>query len=520
MIHKNLTALLLLIFSACLPIGGALFFAYHQAKEHEIRYLASLAEEVARRASETRTQIVGAFEELKNDQVQCDRMGLANMQGIAINSTYLQGVGVYKDGKILCSSFGMLDHGISLDQPPIRTATGIKVWLEVKLPFTGKQTFNVFEKDGYIAIAHPGQVVDITTRHDVSLAVMISNPKLLSRSKGEIQPEWISSYRPNTTETVESGSYLISYHASPTHNIAGLAASNLSSVWAHFKEFAIFLLPIGLFASVFLVLGTTMLMKRQANLKARLVSALKNKELFLLYQPIFNIQNNQCIGAEALLRWKLQDGSIEEPLLFIPAIEKHGLMPMVTRFVMHEAAREMQPLLEQHPSFRLNVNFSPADLEDGGAALDIPSMIKAMGSSPWNLVIEVTERSALDTEKTRRIIEEIRQSGVLVFIDDFGTGYSNLATLQSVHLDGLKMDRIFTESIDTTSPTQTVARLIIQMAQDLKLNLVAEGVESQSQLDYLRAQGVKYAQGFLLGVPMTADALKSLLGSQRQAQDL
>jgi len=515
LIHKNLTALLLLILSACLPIGGALFLAHYQAKDHEIRYLATLSAEVARRAGETRSQVVGAFEELKKDKIECDSPGLAKMQGIAINSTYLQGVGVYQDGNIVCSSFGTLGHAISLGEAQIRTATGIQVWADLKLPFTDKQTFNVFERDGYIAIVHPGQIIDITAREDVSLAVMISSPKLMFRSKGFIQPEWIHSYQPNSTETVEAGPYLVSYHAVPNHSITGVAASNLSSVWAHFIEFAKFLLPIGLVASLLLFLGTVMLLKRQASLKTRLITAIKNKELFLLYQPIFNIQNNQCIGAEALLRWKHQDGSADEPLLFIPAIEKHGLMQMVTQFVMHEAAHDMQPLLKQHPSFRLSINFSPTDLEDAGAALEIPRMIKTMGSSPRNLVIEVTERSVLDTEKTRRIIEEIRQSGVSIFIDDFGTGYSNLATLQSIHLDGLKMDRIFTESIDTTSPTQTVARLIIQLAQDLNLNLIAEGVESQSQLDYLRAQGVKYAQGFLLGVPMTADALKSMLDGQQ-----
>ena len=495
-----------------------MFLAYHQAKDQEIRYLSTLSTEVARRASDTRQEAVDAFDELKRDHTQCDRPGLAKMQGIAINSIYLQGVGVYKDGRIICSSFGMNVQDINLGQAHIRTATGIQAWLDVKLPFTVKQTFNVLERDGYIAIVHPGQIVDITARHDVSLAVLITSPTLISRSKGDIQPAWIQAYQPDATKTVEMGDYLISYHAIANHNMAGLAASNLSSVWAHFREFAMFLLPIGVLASTLLAFGTVMLVRKQSSLKTRLTAALKNKDLYLMYQPIFDIQNNRCIGAEALLRWRLQNGSSDEPLLFIPAIEKNGLMPLVTRFVMHESARDMQSILKQHPYFKLSINFSPADLEDAGAAQEIPRMINTMGTSPRNLVIEVTERSALDTEKTRRIIEEIRQSGVSIIIDDFGTGYSNLATLQSIHLDGLKMDRIFTESIDTTSPTQIVARLIIQMAQDFNLTLVAEGVESQSQLDYLIAQGVQYAQGFLLGVPMTAGALKSLLDSQPPSQ--
>lgn len=103
-------------------------------------------------------------------------------------------------------------------------------------------------------------------------------------------------------------------------------------------------------------------------------------------------------------------------------------------------------------------------------------------------------------------------------IDDFGTGYSNLATLQSIQVDGLKMDRIFTESVDTTAATHNVANSIIQMAQNLGLGLVAEGVETTKQLASLKAQGVKYAQGFLLGKPMSAEDLLSLLNTQVSSQ--
>lgn len=511
---KNISALLLLFLSACLPVGGALFFAYHQAKDQEARYLSALSEEIALRASVTRSQMVSAFEELKKDNVQCDSAGLAKMQSISINSTYLQGVGVFQDGKIACSSFGMLNQGISLGKGQGRTATGIQAWVDVEMPLANKRKFNIYERDGYITLVHPGQVIDITARPDVSLAVIVSKPKFVARSKGTVLPEWISAYQPNETETVQLGAFLVSYHAVPEHNIAGLAASNQSSVWQHFAAFAKFLLPIGLLASVLLLIATTMLVRRNSGAKARLLAALKNKEFFLLYQPVYDIQTNQCVGAEALMRWQRQDGVIDEPLLFIPAMEKYDLMSRVTKYVMHEAAYEMRPIIEQHPAFRLSINFSPKDLEVGGPMLEVPGMIKRMGATPCNLIIEITERSALDATNTRQTIDQIRQSGVSILIDDFGTGYSNLATLQSIHVDGLKMDRIFTESIDTTSPTHTVAQSIIQMAQDLKLNLIAEGVETKAQLDYLKAHGVKYAQGFLLSRPITAEALMLLLDHQ------
>ena len=517
MSFKNLTALLLLFISACLPVGGALFFAYQQAKDQEIRYLSSLAEEVARRASDTRSQMVSAFEELKKDNVQCDSAGIAKMQGISIKSTYLQGVGVYRDGNIVCSSFGRLEQGISLGKGQGRTATGIQAWVDVELPLASRQKFNIYERDGYITLVHPGQVVDVMSRPDVSLAVVVSKPKFVARSKGNILPKWISAYQPNQTETLQLGVFLVSYHAVPEHNIAGLAASNQSAVWQHFSEFAKFLVPLGVLTSLLLFIGTTMLLKRNGGVKARLLAALKNKEFFLLYQPIFDIHTNQCVGAEALLRWLRQDGAIDEPLLFIPAMEKHGLISKVTEYVMHKAAHDMRPIIEQHPAFRLSINFSPKDVETGGPVLEVPDMIKRMGATPCNLIIEITERNALDAVNTRQAIDQMRQSGVSIMIDDFGTGYSNLATLQSIHVDGLKMDRIFTESIDTTAPTHTVALSIIQMARDLKLNLIAEGVETKAQLNYLKAHGVKYAQGFLLSRPITPEALMQILDQQAKS---
>ena len=261
-----------------------------------------------------------------------------------------------------------------------------------------------------------------------------------------------------------------------------------------------------------------MLSRHQVGSKNRLMDGLKKKEFFLLYQPIFDITTQQCVSAEALIRWRRPDGSVDLPLLFIPSMEKYGLMPAMTKFVMREAAETLRPLFRRHPTFRLSINFSPADLVMDCPLKAIREMLNEMGAHACNLIIELTERSYLDTEKTRDIINEIRKIGVSIMIDDFGTGYSNLATLQSIQVDGLKMDRIFTESVDTTAATHNVANSIIQMAQNLGLGLVAEGVETTKQLASLKAQGVKYAQGFLLGKPMSAEDLLSLLNTQVSSQ--
>ena len=504
--------------SICFPAGGLFYFFYQQEREQEINELASLAKEIARRASDTRSQMVDAFNELKKHDVRCDPKGFARMQSVSMNATYLQAVGVFQDGKIICSSFGNIVDRLDLGKGQGRTATGIQAWVNINLPFSDKQKFNVYEKDGYVTLVHPGQVIDIHARDDISLAVLVSNPKFIARSKGHISPEWISAYQPNQSETQIIGSDLVSFYAVPEHNIAGLAASNKAVIWDRLSSIGLFIITISLLASLLLTSGVVMLCRLQAGPKKRLMDGLKKKEFFLHFQPIFDITTGQCVSAEALIRWRRPDGSIDLPLLFIPSVEKHGLMPAMTKFVMREAAETMRPLLKRHPTFRLSINFSPADLVHECPLKAIEEMLNEMGAHACNLIIEITERSYLDTKKTRDVINEMRKIGVSIMIDDFGTGYSNLATLQSIQVDGLKMDRIFTESVDTTAATHNVANSIIQMAHNLGLGLVAEGVETEAQLAFLKEHGVKYAQGFLLGKPMSAEHLLSLLNTQVSSQ--
>lgn len=515
---KSFLALFLIVLSICFPAGGLFYFFYQQAREQEINELASLAKRIALRASDTRTQMVDAFNELKQHGVRCDPKGFAKMQSVSVNAAYLQAVGVFQDGKIICSSFGNIVDGWDLGKGQGRTATGIQAWVNVNLPISDKHKFNVYEKDGYVTLVHPGQVVDVHARNDISLAVLVSNPKFIARSKGHISSEWISAYQPNQSETQIIGSNLVSFYAVPEHNIAGLAASNKAVIWERLSSIAIYIITLSLLASLFLTSGVVMLSRHQAGPKKRLLDGLKKKEFFLHFQPIFDITTGQCVSAEALIRWRRPDGSIDEPLLFIPSMEKYGLMPAMTKFVMREAAETMRPLLKRHPTFRLSINFSPADLVKDCPLKAIQEMLNEMGAHACNLIIEITERSYLDTEKTRDIISEIRKTGVSIMIDDFGTGYSNLATLHSIQVDGLKMDRIFTESVDTTAATHNVANSIIQMAHNLGLGLVAEGVETTAQLAFLKAHGVKYAQGFLLGKPMSAEDLLSLLNTQVSSQ--
>ena len=504
--------------SICLPAGGIFYFFYKQEKQQEINELAFLAKEIARRASDTRIQIVDAFAELKRHDVHCDDKGIALMQSISVSSTYLQAVGVFQDGKIICTSFGKLENGFDLGTGQGKTATGIQAWIHVNLPFSVKQTFNVYEKDGYVTLAHPGQVIDIHTQPNVSLAVLVSNPVFISRSKGHISPDWIKAYQKNETQTLTVGSAIVSFHSVPEHNIAGMAATDDAVIWQRLTLLTLPLLVLSLLASLLLIAGVVMLLRYQTGPKKRIIDALERGEFFLQYQPIFDITTQQCVSAEALIRWRRPDGSVDAPLLFIPSLEKFDLMSSMSKFVMREAAVAMRPLLKRHPTFRISINFSPVDLVHECPLTAIQEMLNEMDAHAHNLTIEITERSYLDTEGTRDIINNMRKIGVSILIDDFGTGYSNLATLQSIQIDGLKMDKIFTESVDTTAATHNVANSIIQMAHDLGLELVAEGVETTAQLTFLKTHGVKYAQGFLLGKPMSAEDLLSLLNTQVSAR--
>ena len=245
-------------------------------------------------------------------------------------------------------------------------------------------------------------------------------------------------------------------------------------------------------------------------------SALRHGEFFLTYQPIVELATGRWVGAEALIRWQRPDGSLVRPDVFIPVAEDNGLISLLSCHVLKLLALDAPAIVALRPDFRFSVNLSQHDLTNP-LTIDHLRGLLATGLKPINLTVEATERGVMEKEAATHVLQQIRSLGMRVAIDDFGTGYANLAYLQNFEVDAIKIDKSFVDTIGTGAVTAQVALLIIEMGKTLSLDLVAEGVEHAHQADFLRDNGVRYAQGWLFARPMPAEGLRAALTARPRA---
>lgn len=186
----------------------------------------------------------------------------------------------------------------------------------------------------------------------------------------------------------------------------------------------------------------------------------------------------------------------------------------ITRYVMDRVLEDLPDLLKASPGFHVSLNLSTQDLVADGPVQYLQQRFEAIGMPPGSLMLEVTERGLVDIEAARPALQAGRQIGASIAMDDFGTGYSSLSMLESIDIDTLKIDRIFIASIGAQAAISPVTTHIIEMAQKLELDLIAEGVETQFQADFLRERGVRHAQGWLFAKAMPLAELLAGLKTQ------
>jgi diguanylate cyclase (GGDEF)-like protein/PAS domain S-box-containing protein len=247
--------------------------------------------------------------------------------------------------------------------------------------------------------------------------------------------------------------------------------------------------------------------------------ALLKNELALFYQPIVSVKDGKVRGFEALLRWFRSEGGLVFPNEFIPVAEDTGLIIPIGEWVLYEACRFNRILLDSgFADMIMSVNISVAQLRRKNIVDIIKGALKASGLPPENLEIEVTESMFIDSfEVAIEVLNEIRALGVRISLDDFGTGYSSLVHLQRLPIANLKIDRLFINEIAKDTDENAMIPAIIELAHKLSLSVVAEGVETDIQLDKLSGNQCDFYQGFFLSRPMPAAQVLPFLQGEKPA---
>lgn len=245
--------------------------------------------------------------------------------------------------------------------------------------------------------------------------------------------------------------------------------------------------------------------------------AIKQDQLYLDYQPIYDMSSGRMVSAEALLRWQHPRQGLISPARFIPIIEESDLIEEVTRWVVQRAMVDLQTLLRQDPEFSLSINISGAAVHQLELCERICALKEQHGLPDNSLCIELTETTMIrHLERSETALRRWKAAGIEIWVDDFGTGYSSLAYLNSLSVDGLKIDRSFVHNL-VDGHSGPLIDAMVALADSLAIDTVAEGIETEEQLEALKYMGVTFAQGFKLARPMRIDQLLQRLGEERES---
>jgi diguanylate cyclase (GGDEF)-like protein len=245
----------------------------------------------------------------------------------------------------------------------------------------------------------------------------------------------------------------------------------------------------------------------------KLTLALEHQQFELHYQPKVNVVTRRLEGVEALIRWRDPESGLVAPAAFLPLLESSGLIVQVGQWVIQQAARDCQAWLRGGcPPVRIAVNISPLQLRHVDFTAGFLKQVESWSTEQWGLDVEITESALLDDSSAEiKKLKLLRASGVQIAIDDFGTGYSSLSRLSKLPIDTLKIDRSFVSPLAEDPSAQILVKTIISLARAFKMTTVAEGVETQAQLDLLWQMGCDQSQGYLHSRAVPADEFVVLL---------
>ncbi|MFL6374520.1 MAG: putative bifunctional diguanylate cyclase/phosphodiesterase [Pyrinomonadaceae bacterium] len=247
--------------------------------------------------------------------------------------------------------------------------------------------------------------------------------------------------------------------------------------------------------------------------------AIDRDELSMSYQPIIDLSDGSMFGMEALLRWNHTELGQIPPNKFIPIAEESGLIIPMTNWILEETCKQIAHWQQLSPGYErliVSVNISGKHLSNNDLIDDVENALIESKIDPSSLKLEITESAAMENaDHTIRILNQLKKVGVQLSIDDFGTGYSSLSYLHRLPFDTLKIDRSFVSAVGEKREGSEILRTIVSLAKNLKKKVIAEGIETEAQLELLEELGCHYGQGYLMSKPLTVEKMEAALLDKR-----
>ncbi|MGB5827899.1 MAG: EAL domain-containing protein [Pseudomonas mandelii] len=490
--------------SATLLMTASLFLAMHQVEQRESQEMNAQGERFLARLEQLFGQLRESLDDLEAQPLRsCDDEMIATLQQVSFNYRFVYEA-AYMDASRICSNRPR-QVGLSLSRPPDIKGPTYSYWLNTTTEpdenraalMLGRGNFRVATSRGHLT-----DMVDLSPGS--SLLVVLSHGTRAIPVLGAAQTWPPAEFWPLESRDALQVTQTRLIYRMPTNNpeyqlvlITPRTNMHVPAVWW-------WLLPASLALSALVGFMVFLLVRQRQSLDAELNGAIRRGELQVLYQPIFDLDSRNCVGAEALLRWRRPDGTLTSPDLFIPMAENTGQIRQMTDFVLQRLLEQLGQLLRANPQLYISVNLAACDVMVPRIGQVMARLLTLHRVAAKQIAFEVTERGLIDVVVARENLQALRDVGHQVLIDDFGTGYCSLAYLQTLPVDCLKIDKAFIDALGHDAASSGVAPHIIHMAQALQLRVIAEGIEHEAQAAFLSSEGVKYGQGWLFAHALSA----------------
>ncbi|MBG57245.1 MAG: cyclic diguanylate phosphodiesterase [Porticoccus sp.] len=433
----------------------------------------------------------------------CNTTHLAMMQEVAIARPYIRAIGYWRAAERLCGA-GFI-QGISFTPPKASRIynSGVIAWWPSETTEVGGVQLFLMRFGHHDVVIDPRLLLNVDLLEGQMAGLWVERLPMITTPPNAIFPP-LESLKQGMTVNQSTGQMISRFSLGTLLPIDIVAIQPMSEFWKRYLPTlitagisALLLIPLWVFAVV-------RYSRQHLSLAAELRDAITRNKLRVNYQPIVDMSNGRCLGAESLARWTRDNGEVVGPDIFIPIAEEAGLATDLARAMLQGILRELGDLLKQCPDLSINLNLSAQDFQSDRLFVHLETELKTAGLATSAIKLEITERALVDSDSARQRIRTLRRQGHLVAIDDFGTGYSSLSYLESFELDALKIDKSFVDAIENQAVTSSVIVHVIEMAKSLNLDIIAEGVECDHQADWLLSQGVRLGQGYLFSRPLTA----------------
>ena len=499
---------------AVIGVVAPLSLAFHLSsaraelgEQERLRLFAAYALERAHRTIATASMALRSADAL--DLAPCSEAHIQQLRRITITTRSIDDIGYVANGLIKCTSMGMEETRIAVTPADFIMADGMGLDFNLHPVVSGGKRMVGLSYRAYKVLIDPVRFSDLIVDSDIQMAVAIGKGGVLDTLHYP-DPALVQALLAGKP-TADGSIHALLYR----DGLTAVMIEPRSKLNDRLRREQLLLLPLGLLMAAFIVGIVVWLSRRRLSLMGELKIAIERREFFVHYQPIIALDTGVCVGAEALIRWRRPDGSMIRPDLFIPVAEDTELILPITDQVIACVIADMRAALLADRELHIAINLCASDIETGRVLDVLERALAGTGIEAQQIWLEATERGFINVEAARATIDKARARGHAVAIDDFGTGYSSLSSLQNLPLDALKIDKSFVDTIGTDAATSSVTPHIIDMARTLNMLIVAEGIETQQQADYLRERKVEFGQGWLFAKALPAGEFLAFYETRR-----